>query len=275
MYDELISVDSLPPMSATASRLLAMASDPDVEIEALAATIEQDPPLTAKVLGIANSAYYAPRRPVLTVKDAIIRVLGLRMVRNLSFGLALNGPMDSASCQHFDPTRYWVIALGTADLAGGLARAATVVDGPDPDAAYLVGLLHNLGELLLVHLRPLEMNRILAEVAERPEQDPVDLERAAFGIDRWGAGALLARHWELPAVVGDSIEQMATANSSSDVSPMVYLLSAARRWIEGVAAGCSDPLTVAGVDEAYCDNRSASFVEGFDALQAIAASLRN
>jgi HD-like signal output (HDOD) protein len=275
VYEELISVDSLPPMSATASRLLAMASDPDVEIEALAATIAQDPPLTAKVLGIANSAYYAPRRPVLTVKDAIIRVLGLRMVRNLSLGLALSGPIDSVNCERFDPTRYWILALGTADLAGGLARAATVVDGPDPDAVYLVGLLHNLGELLLVHLRPYEMNQILGELAERPEQDPVEIERAAFGIDRWGAGALLARHWELPAVVGDSIEQMATANSSSDMSPMVYLLSAARCWIEGVVAGGSDPLTVVGVDEAYCENRSASFVEGFAALKTIATSLRN
>ena len=273
MYEDLISVDRLPPMSATASRLLAMASDPDVEIEALAATIGQDPPLTAKVLGIANSAYYAPRRPVLTVKDAIIQVLGLRMVSNLSFGIALNGPMSTAACERFDLTRYWVIALGTADLAGGLARASSVVDGPDPDAAYLVGLLHNLGELLLVHLCPREMNQILGEVAERPEQDPVELERAAFGIDRWGAGALLARHWELPAVVGDSIEQLASATPQVDLSPMVYLLSAARRWTEGVAAGCSDPLNVLGVEEAYCEYRSASFIEGFDALKSLAASL--
>ena len=108
-----------------------------------------------------------------------------------------------------------------------------------------------------------------------PPQDPVEIERAAFGIDRWGAGALLARHWELPAVVGDSIEQLATADASSDMSPMVYLVSAARRWIEGVAAGGSDPLTVVGVDEAYCEYRSASFVEGLDALKTVAAGLRN
>ena len=274
MYEDLISVDSLPPMSATASRLLAMATDPDVEIEDLAATIEQDPPLTAKVLGIANSAYYAPRRAVLTVKDAIIQVLGLRMVSNLAFGIALNGPMNTAGCERFDLTRYWVIALGTADLAGGLARAASVVDAPDPDAAYLAGLLHNLGELLLVHLRPHEMNQILGELAERPGQDPVELEQAAFGIDRWGAGALLARHWELPAVVGDSIEQLATAHNT-DPSPMVYLLAAARRWIEGVAAGRTDPLNLIGVDEAYCEYRSASFIDGYDALKTLAASLHN
>ena len=274
MYEDLISVDSLPPMSATASRLLAMANDPDVEIEALAATIGQDPPLTAKVLGIANSAYYAPRRAVLTVKDAIIQVLGLRMVGNLSFGIALNGPMTTTACEHFDLTRYWLIALGTADLAGGLARAASVVDGPDPDAAYLVGLLHNLGELLLVHLRPREVNQILVEMAERPEQDPIELERAAFGIDRWAAGALLARHWELPAVVGDSIEQLAAAHDG-EPSPMVYLLNAARRWVEGVAGGRSDPLNVLGVEEAYCEYRSASFVEGYDALKTLAASLHN
>lgn len=262
-------------MPATAARLLALASDPDVDLGQLAATIEDDPALTAKVLGVANSAYYAPRQPVLTVKQAIIQVLGLRMVCNLSFGIALNGAFSSAGCPRFDATRYWVTALGTAELAGGLARAATLEDKPDPDIAYLTGLLHNLGELLLVHLWPTEMDRVLAESVKQPERSVVELERELLGIDRWKAGEMLTRHWELPAVVSETIAYFGEPLEAMQRPALFHLLMAARRWVEGVAAGRKDSLQVVGVEEAYCEYRASSFHDGYDALQNLAANLNS
>ncbi len=275
MYEELIAIETLPPMPATARRLLVMAIDPDVDVDHLSATIAQDPALTAKVLGIANSAYYASRQPVLTVKQAIVQVLGLRMVCNLAFGIALNGALDVSRCPAFDATRYWIVALGTAELAGGLARAATLPDKPDADAAYLAGLLHNIGELALVHARPRDMNAVLTQLAEHPGpgRNVADVERAALGTDRWAAGALLARHWELPAVVGDSIEQLGAADDVGSLSPMAHLLSAARRWIDNAADGRDDTLRVVGVDDAYCEYRSSALLANYDALQALAGTL--
>lgn len=251
-----------------------MAIDQDVEIEALATVIEQDPALTAKVLGVANSAYYAPRQPIVTIKQAIIQVLGLRMVGNLAIGITLNGVMSNAGCERFDMARYWVTALGTAELCSGLMRAATLDDKPDPDVAYLVGLLHNLGELLLVHLRPTQMNEVLRRLEERPELDVVEIEHEVLGIDRWGAGAFLARHWELPPIVADSIEHFGLTRGTDRSSPMTYLLGAARHWIDGVIHGRSDALHVIGVDEAYCEYRASSFVEGFESLQALAGKMQ-
>jgi HD-like signal output (HDOD) protein len=273
--DDITKLHNLPPMPATASQLLAMAADADVDLGDLAATIERDPALTAKVLGVANSAYYSPRQPVVTVKHAIIQVLGLRMVCNLAFGIALNGAFSSAACPRFDPTAYWVTALGTAELASGLARAANVEDKPDPDVAYLAGLLHNLGELLLVHLRPTEMNRVLGEAIDQPERGVVSIEREHLGIDRWEAGALLARHWQLPAAVGDAIEAFGSDVAPGSKPPLVQLLAAAREWVEGVAVGRSEPLHVTGVDEAYCEYRASSFVEGFDSLKTLASNLHS
>lgn len=272
VYEQLISVESIPPLSATASRLLVMASDPDVDIDRLCLVIERDPPLMAKVVGIANSAFYAPRQPVYTVKDAIIRVLGLRMVSNLAFGLAVSGGLSTVGCERFDVTRYWMIALGTADMASGLARASTLSDKPEPDVVYLAGLLHTLGQLALVHLRPREMMEVLRQSAEQPEIDVIELERAALGVDRWAVGAMLVRHWQLPPVIGDCIEAFA-AGGGADADTMVQLLRAARRWIEAALAGRSDPLRVTGVDEAYCEYRTSVFLDGYDALKSLAGSL--
>ncbi|MGB5637476.1 MAG: HDOD domain-containing protein [Sedimenticolaceae bacterium] len=273
LYQELIAVESIPPMPATAATLLTMAADPDVEIEALALVIERDPPLSARLLGLANSAFYAPRQPVMTVKEAIVRVLGLNMVRNLAFGMALAGAMSTAGCPRFDLTSYWVMALGTADLARGMALAATTDDAPDPDVSYMVGLLHNLGELLLVHLRPREMDEALRRQGDDPGTSLVEHERAIIGLDHWVAGAFLARHWQLPPIVGASIERFDDVQEPGGGRQTIHLVRAARLWLAEVVAGRPDTLRVAGVDEVCCDRHSTAFLARYEALRVVARSM--
>ncbi len=269
----MIVIESIPPLPATAATLLAMASDPDVEIDDLARVIERDPPLNARVLGIANSAFYAPRQPVMTAKDAIIRVLGLNMVRNLAFGMALSGGLSTAACPRFDLTRYWLTALGVADMSSGLTRASRGEGLPDPDTAYLVGLLHNLGELLLAYHWPHEMDEVLKRTALQldtlPEQHEIDL----IGMDHWQAGAILARHWQLPAIVADSVEALGPSIDPVRHTSLVRVLLATRRWLFAVMAGRVDALRVDGVDDTYCDYRSGGFMDRYDALQTLARSM--
>ena len=272
-YQDLIEVESIPPLPATAANLLVMAADPDVEMEALALVIERDPPLSARLLGVANSAFYSPSTPVMTIKDSIIRVLGLNMVRNLALGMALAGGLSTAACPRFDLTAYWVTALGTADLARGLARAATVADAPEPETAYMVGLLHNLGELLLVHLYPAEMEEALRRQAEEPQGTLVEHERGLIGVDHWYAGAFLARHWQLPAVIADSIERFDDAASAGAGVQVLHLVRVARCWLTAMVDGSAAPLQVEGVDEAYCAQQSTAFPEHYDALRTLARSM--
>jgi HD-like signal output (HDOD) protein len=272
-YAELIKVESIPPLPATAVQLLKMATDPDVEIADIAQLIERDPPLSARLIGIANSAFYSPRQPVTTVKSAIVSVLGLNMVRNIAFGLALTGGLSTSACPRFDLTQYWIMALGTADLASGLARAATLNEALDPDAVYLSGLLHNLGELLLVHLWPYEMNEVLAQFDADPETALVEHEYRRIGLDHWAAGAFLVRHWQLPAFVAETIEALDERCVDVTDDPSVTLLRAARRWVAGVAVGRPDSLRIEGVDETYCEYRSTSFLDRFDGLTAIARTI--
>ena len=268
------SLDSIPPLPATAAKLLQIASDPDVEIDALAAVIERDPPLAARMLGVANSAFYAPRRPVLNIKQAIVGVLGLNMVRNMAVGMAVSGRLDTRSCPGFDLERYWVLALGTADLAGGLARASTTAEAPDPDAAYLTALLHNIGELVLAYLWPERTDAALTRAAADPELPPWAHEREVVGIDRWTAGARLARHWGLPSLLAECIEAYPGAGEPAGQSgATLRLVRAARIWLEGVMAGRDDILRVAGVDDTYCEYRSTGFVERYEALRTLARSM--
>ena len=266
-------VESIPPLPATAAELLAMTADADVEVDDLVAVIERDPALNARLIGMANSAFYGSRVPVMSVREAIIRVLGLNMVRNIAVGMALTGGFSAADCPRFDLKGYWATALGTADLCSGLVRAAVLPGVPDPDTAYLVGLLHNLGELLLVHLRPRDMDEALRRAVAQPEQTLEQHAVEVIGLGHWAAGAFLARHWQLPAVIGDTIAQMGGPEPDTPTS-LVGLVAAARRWLLAALAGQRETLRTEGVDPTYCEYRSAAFLERLDELKGLAGSIR-
>ena len=94
-----------------------MVADDRFSLEDLALVINQDPGLSARILGLANSAYFGQTNPILTVEDAIIRVLGLNMVKSLAVSIAVSGVFDSSACRSFDLHEYWSHSLSIAMLA--------------------------------------------------------------------------------------------------------------------------------------------------------------
>ncbi len=112
---------------------------------------------------------------------------------------------------------------------------------------YLVGLLHNLGLLLLVHVRPKDMEHALKLAGDKPGTRLIEHERDLIGTDHWAAGAFLCRHWQLPAVVADCIEQL---------DDTVLMDRHARL-----------------VDDVYTDYRSQQFLDRYDALKMLARFL--
>lgn len=196
----------LPPVSGMAVRLLALLDDPDVEVRRLARAIEQDPPLTARIVGLSNSAYYGVRQPVTSVEEAIFSVLGIATTKSLALGIMLSAPFETRRVNGFRPEQYWFTSLATALLAQQLAPQVGVDPAPKPDDAYLCGLLHGIGQLVLMHLYPRQMALVLAH-PERSGSDSATLEREVLGVDYLQAGGWLARRWQLPESVVVSIER--------------------------------------------------------------------
>ncbi len=234
--DDILRLEQIPPLSTTANELLRVASAPDLDARGLAAILEKDAPITARIVGLANSAFFGQSRPVLGMEEAIIRVLGLDMVRSLALSMALAGSFDTRRCPAFDVQHYWVVSLGTAALSRDLARAVGNPEVVHPDAAYLCGLLHSLGQLALVHLRAdLACDAIHAH-QDAPELDIVELERVHLGVDRWQAGEWLAFRWQLPEVVQHTIGFLARAQHSGSNLALVQVVAAARAWVSASLA---------------------------------------
>jgi HD-like signal output (HDOD) protein len=222
-------VADLPPLSVTANRLLALLSDPELDICDLAGVIEQDPPLAARIIGLANAAYFSPRTPVVNVHQAILRVLGLSLVRNLALSMVVAGSFDPRRCPGFDLRRYWFEALAVAMASHTVALRSPAAQRPTPDLYYLGGLLHNLGLLFLAHVKPQDTSVVLARRREQPDTSIIDLFREAVDTTPGEAGVWLATRWSLPAPVVQIMSAVEATTVSGDYRSPAAVVRAAIR----------------------------------------------
>ena len=194
-------------MPETAVRIMHLTSDPDSNVFQLAELIERDPSLAAQVMRYARSALFAYRGELSSVKDAVNIVLGFDRVAQLAMGIsaakAFNIPQDGP----FGLTKFWQHALYNGVLAQALALLAKPDLLIDDKQAYLSGLLHNFGLLLLGHLFPPEFRMLNRLRESNPEASMKALEGQVFGmggaqdimsIGHGSIGASLLKMWGLP-----------------------------------------------------------------------------
>lgn len=229
----------IPPLADDTRRLLDALSDDDIALRALADVVESVPPLAARIVGIARSAYFGVGASVTSVSDAIIRVLGIRLVRSLSISIALGTAFRHDRCPRFDAEHYWTSAFATATLARALAPHAA--SSPDPDTAYLCGLLHNLGLLVLAHTVPEAFDDALAVVERDPGRPLRDAELELLGTTHCEAGALLGNSWRLPPEVIAAAAHHPDAHHGGDHRVVVHIVGISHSWAEQRILGVQTP----------------------------------
>lgn len=276
--NELLRVKYLPPLSVTASRLLGAVSDPEVEIRTVVDIINQDPGLTGRIVGMANSAYFGQVNPIYSVHDAIIRVLGLNLVKSLALGITINGTFRADRCPGFDLHDYWFRSISCAILARMLAVAIRAGERPDPDSVYLCGLLYNIGDLLLAHLLPKEFSRVLTILRTTPGVERVALQQEQLGIDGIAAGEWLARRWHLPEVVVQVIGSQEAAECDLAYHGHAELIVGVSGWLNRPPGSSGlaheDALRrIAGLEESSLQAAEANYSEQCQELEALSELL--
>lgn len=273
-------ITTLPPLPRTATQLLNIMGDPEVDIEQVAKIIEQDPPLTARILGLANSAYFGQQREINTVREAIIRVLGMNLVKSLSLSIAMAGTFDTSACREFNLADYWYTSLGTATLARMIAQRASLNDASIADSVYLCGLLHKLGLLLLANLFPEEVSEVLAEYRQNPDADLCALERNTIGVDHMAAGEWLLNRWHLPEAVTQVIGFFDNSEYNGFYRFHLALIRAASHWVSAEMSGRQVQLSadvamlsVLGLNGEACSALEEKFFSQRDELHTVSRLL--
>ena len=211
-------VDSLPPFRLFADiiRCLSRSDNKLMSISELAQTIEQEPSITAKLIAVANSPYYAPNRAITNVSSAIM-LMGLSSTKSYLLSTIMKERFRS-KCYRFDHVRYWFDTMMVARLAPAIAkRTESAQHRDDADYLYTLGLLHSIGVLLLVNQFPDEMEKMLMNVHIN------DAIAEVFGMDYYEISARLLKHWGVPQELTTPIFHLSQDSASMRESHLLML----------------------------------------------------
>jgi putative nucleotidyltransferase with HDIG domain len=200
LADVVKGIRDLPSLPSVVIELLNSFEQTDASTSALANKVSQDQALAAKTLRLANSSFYGLQHKVTTIQQAIT-VLGFDNVRTLVMAAGVISNFSSSVQEDFNLANFWQHAVGTALCAKALARALNL----SQDHAFISGLLHDIGRLVLVSQFPDQYAKI---IAYRTEHDctMLEAERSVVVVDHTIIGQALAAYWKFPIVIQRSIE---------------------------------------------------------------------
>lgn len=195
------SVGGLRPMPANVTRILKEIDNPNTSISMLSEFISLDQALTAQVLQMSNSASFGCPRTCSTVSTAIMQV-GLGRLKSILLSSSATDMMKRRlSGYRLGEGELWHHSLVTAVASEWLAQALRY---PNPEEAYISGLLHDIGKLFLDQFVLSNYGRIV-DYVQRYQMQLWQVEEKLLGIDHARVGGLIAERWNFPVTLVDAI----------------------------------------------------------------------
>ena len=189
-------VDTLPALPETVARVREAANDQDKSAKDIANILVMDPPIMAKVLGVANSAAYGFAQRVDDINHAVA-LLGLRETFSIVLSAAVINLFDKSKVLNYK--RFWLNAMYCA----GASRFVVKASGrKNVTGLFSACLLHDVGIAALAEVSPEQYAKVdqsLTGVAL------VEEEEDKIGLSHTEAGFALAEHWDLPSEIAAAI----------------------------------------------------------------------
>ncbi len=192
----------LQPIRSSVTRVLKALEVPGIPAAQVADLVSMDQVLTAEVLKVANSALLGYGHNCASVHEAVVR-LGMKRVKVIALGVGaaetMSGSLKGYRLGGGDLMRH---AVSSATIALWLAQALGNVN---PEEAYVAGLLHDIGKLLLDQYMLKDQDRIATLIKD--SRNPIwMIEEELFGISHADAGGMVAAYWRFPSSLVDAIQ---------------------------------------------------------------------
>lgn len=214
------ALEAMPTVPAIIRPLVSMLQQPaeQVDMEKVVELVSYDKTIAAQCLRMANSPLFG-RRQTETVRNAVV-ALGLKRVQAILMGCCLNATVP-ADKWVLDAVTFWRHSLACALVS---RKMALLIGYPDPEKAYLAGLLHDLGILVNSLVCEADFRRCF-RVASEGHWALHRAEEEILGFTHCQSGNILAAHWRLPAEVNDAIlfHHDVAAQSASPLTSLVHL----------------------------------------------------
>ena len=185
----------IPPMPNVMVKALSVIKNPATGIAELAKIMQVDQAISTKTLSLVNSAFYGFRQQITSIQKALV-VLGMMKAKNIIMSLALKQMMTAQGSREL-----WEHSIRCAVAAEILAKEYKVIN---PDDAFVIGFLHDIGKMLLNSKNPLKYSKV-RYLATQDNVNLVDIEDAQFGTNHCVLGALISKKWQLPVILTNCI----------------------------------------------------------------------
>ncbi|MGB9715470.1 MAG: HDOD domain-containing protein [Thermodesulfovibrionales bacterium] len=245
LFSKLTDIPTLPSIVLQINKII---KNDNISTYDIGSIIERDPSLTSKVLKFANSSYYGLSYSVNTVTRAIT-VLGINTIRNIALTASVFEIFNSKKSLPFDIAGLWYHSLGCAMASKAfISKAAHLLE----EEAFICGILHDIGKVIIAQNMPDLMNRVLDEIKKGKSQS--DAEKDIIGYTHSEVGALLSEKWHLPEELCETIRfhhcpQYLDESKSLKGHPfLLYAVYAGNQISKALALGKSTDLIVSEID---------------------------
>jgi putative nucleotidyltransferase with HDIG domain len=212
-------IHTLPTLPSIAERILSLVNTDDTSTTTIVETIEEDPAISSKVIGVANAALFRTGNPVATVRDAVMRI-GFTTVRSIALSISmltiLKPPGQEQQKRYRHLFRHSVaVGIIARDISLRLRWRSN-------ENTFTAGVLHDLGLIVLNIYAPDLFTKLLEGAARGGYLDT--LEEKTMGISHGEVGALIAERWQLPAELHDAIRYHHAPSRAARYRLMVALI---------------------------------------------------
>jgi len=224
----------LPTMPQLARQIAVMVDDPKSSAEQVGDAIKRDPATAARILRLVNSAYYGLPNPVKTVQQAV-SLLGFKVIRSVAVSTSLPSAFKGlANCNAFSQERFWKHSVLTACLCKSIAKKCR---GIEPEAAFDLGLLHDLGKLVLACYAA-EHTTAIISMAKDNQLSYDRVEKEVLNTTHSEVGAWLANRWKFPDTLVSEIRDH-HAPAACEADPLVGVVQFANCLCKAKGFRCS------------------------------------
>ncbi|HEY0256288.1 MAG TPA: HDOD domain-containing protein [Candidatus Methylacidiphilales bacterium] len=193
---------TLPSLQSVLNELEMLTQKSNIRLDEVTQLVEVDQGMSLRVLRMANSVYYSPSEPIMDLQDAILYI-GLNSFRSAVASTRCIEKTCHIKQSVLDWRDFWTHAAGVGQITTELASHLKVRELPT-ESFYLMGLMHDIGKVVLAHVMPDEFNQIYHEAA-RTHASPAPLEMETLGIDHGHLGAWYLEKQGIPLTLREPV----------------------------------------------------------------------
>ncbi len=246
------NASDLPSLPSVVNEIIRLANSPRTNASDVGSIIEQDQALTTKVLKLVNSAFYGFPGQIKTVQHAVV-IIGFNKVKNVVMSASLFDMTKGRQGRSIDIPQFWLYSLGCA--IGARVAIRDLDNNIQPDDAFVAGLIHSLGVIIMDQIFPADYAMVKAVC----EEDRITLnqaERKVLGFTSAQVGSWVAEKWRLPKMLNNSIKYSAKPALAREDQSVIVSAHIGDSLSRALNIGSPGDSAMMGIDQQMCSKYS-------------------